>query len=180
MPDKAAQRIGGDILDDHAAPMTDRMTVLAADIGGSSVKAALVSSVGAVVAQAALPAPTPDADGMIAPADWWTAFRDAATTLRRDDASAFAAVAAITVTGVTRTPVILDADANPLIDAMPARDARAGTIAAHARIDPQDCAEEAADLLYHLAVLMEDRGFAWEDVVAVLKSRHASANLTRA
>ena len=42
--------------------------------------------------------------------------------------------------------------------------------------DPQDCAEEAADLLYHLAVLMEDRGFAWEEVVAILKSRHASAN----
>jgi len=131
------------------------MTVLAADIGGSSVKAALVSSAGAVVAQAALPAPTPDADGMIAPADWWTAFRDAATTLRRDDASAFAAVAAITFTGVTRTPVILDADANPLIGAMPARDARAGAIAAHARIDPQDCAEAAHYDAFHPAARLK-------------------------
>jgi phosphoribosyl-ATP pyrophosphohydrolase/phosphoribosyl-AMP cyclohydrolase len=39
--------------------------------------------------------------------------------------------------------------------------------------DAEGCAEEAADLLYHMAVLMEARGFGWEDVVAVLKARHA-------
>ena len=41
--------------------------------------------------------------------------------------------------------------------------------------DPEDCAAEAADLLYHLAVLMKDRGFGWDDVLGILKSRHASA-----
>jgi len=41
--------------------------------------------------------------------------------------------------------------------------------------DPEDCAAEAADLLYHLAVLMKDRGFGWDDVLGVLKSRHAAA-----
>ena len=32
--------------------------------------------------------------------------------------------------------------------------------------DAPGCAEEAADLLYHLAVLMEARGFGWDEVVA--------------
>lgn len=39
--------------------------------------------------------------------------------------------------------------------------------------DAAGCAEEAADLVYHLAVLMEARGFGWEDVVAVLRGRHS-------
>jgi phosphoribosyl-AMP cyclohydrolase / phosphoribosyl-ATP pyrophosphohydrolase len=38
--------------------------------------------------------------------------------------------------------------------------------------DVAGCAEETADLLYHLTVLMQDRGFGWEDVIAVLKRRH--------
>ena len=33
-------------------------------------------------------------------------------------------------------------------------------------------AEEAADLLYHLAVLMQARGLSWEQVAAVLRGRH--------
>ena len=37
------------------------------------------------------------------------------------------------------------------------------------------CAEEVADLLYHLAVLMESRGFGWSDVAAILKARHQLA-----
>ncbi len=40
--------------------------------------------------------------------------------------------------------------------------------------DASGCAEEAADLLYHLAVLMEAKGFGWDDVVSVLKQRHAA------
>lgn len=39
--------------------------------------------------------------------------------------------------------------------------------------DAAGCAEETADLLYHLAVLMEARGFGWQDVVQVLRGRHA-------
>lgn len=33
------------------------------------------------------------------------------------------------------------------------------------------CAEEVADLIYHLSVLMEAKGFGWNEVVAVLKAR---------
>ena len=45
--------------------------------------------------------------------------------------------------------------------------------------DAEGCAEEVADLLYHVAVLMEARSFGWEDVVAVLKQRHAKAAKAR-
>lgn len=38
--------------------------------------------------------------------------------------------------------------------------------------DREGCIEEAADLLYHVTVLMEARGFGWEDVAAVLRERH--------
>ena len=40
--------------------------------------------------------------------------------------------------------------------------------------DATGCAEETADLLYHLAVLMQDRGYSWKDVVAVLMARHSA------
>jgi len=46
--------------------------------------------------------------------------------------------------------------------------------------DSAGCAEEVADLVYHVSVLMEARGFAWDDVVAVLKARHAAANSSTA
>ncbi len=38
--------------------------------------------------------------------------------------------------------------------------------------DAAGCAEEAADLLYHLTVLMEARGFGWDEVAKVLEERH--------
>jgi phosphoribosyl-ATP pyrophosphohydrolase/phosphoribosyl-AMP cyclohydrolase len=38
--------------------------------------------------------------------------------------------------------------------------------------DAEGVAEEMADLLYHLVVLMQARGLTWEDVASVLRSRH--------
>ena len=38
--------------------------------------------------------------------------------------------------------------------------------------DADGCIEETADLLYHLTVLMEARGFGWDDVAAKLRERH--------
>jgi phosphoribosyl-ATP pyrophosphohydrolase/phosphoribosyl-AMP cyclohydrolase len=38
--------------------------------------------------------------------------------------------------------------------------------------DREGCIEETADLLYHVTVLMEARGFGWADVAAVLRGRH--------
>lgn len=46
--------------------------------------------------------------------------------------------------------------------------------------DVRGCAEEVADLLYHLTVLMEARGFGWTEVVNVLKARHSDASSSTA
>jgi phosphoribosyl-ATP pyrophosphohydrolase/phosphoribosyl-AMP cyclohydrolase len=40
---------------------------------------------------------------------------------------------------------------------------------------PLDVAEEMADLLYHLAVLMQATGLGWPEVLAVLRRRHQQA-----
>lgn len=44
--------------------------------------------------------------------------------------------------------------------------------------DASGCAEEVADLLYHVTVLMEARDFGWSDVVAVLRKRHSERSAT--
>jgi phosphoribosyl-ATP pyrophosphohydrolase/phosphoribosyl-AMP cyclohydrolase len=44
--------------------------------------------------------------------------------------------------------------------------------------DPAGCAEEAADLLYHLAVLMQAKGFGWSEVIEVLRARHKLSPLS--
>ena len=41
--------------------------------------------------------------------------------------------------------------------------------------DDSGCAEEAADLLYHLAVLLQVRGMEWQQIIDVLRSRHGEA-----
>jgi phosphoribosyl-ATP pyrophosphohydrolase/phosphoribosyl-AMP cyclohydrolase len=45
--------------------------------------------------------------------------------------------------------------------------------------DPAGCAEETADLLYHLTVLMQAKGFGWAEVIAVLRQRHMSQKQNR-
>jgi phosphoribosyl-ATP pyrophosphohydrolase/phosphoribosyl-AMP cyclohydrolase len=38
--------------------------------------------------------------------------------------------------------------------------------------DREQCVSETADLLYHLTVLMQARGYTWEDIAAELQRRH--------
>lgn len=129
--------------------------VLAADLGGTSVKAALVTSEGHILAQTSVPAPEPGVSGLILPPEWWNRFREAAVALRRDDDAAFRAADAIAVTGVTRTPVVLDAVGNSLAGAIPTRDSRAQHIAARTAIDPQDCPEAAHYDAFHPAARLK-------------------------
>jgi phosphoribosyl-ATP pyrophosphohydrolase/phosphoribosyl-AMP cyclohydrolase len=42
--------------------------------------------------------------------------------------------------------------------------------------DNEGCIDEVADLLYHLSVLMEARGFGWDDVTMRLRERHSKAS----
>jgi phosphoribosyl-ATP pyrophosphohydrolase/phosphoribosyl-AMP cyclohydrolase len=44
--------------------------------------------------------------------------------------------------------------------------------------DSAGCSEEVADLVYHISVLMQTRGFGWDDVVALLKQRHSARSST--
>ncbi len=125
--------------------------VLAADLGGTAIKAALLADDGSALAAAALPAPEAAADGMIAPRAWWDSFLEAARTLQRSDARAFAEIAAIAVTGVTRTPVVLDATGGPIAGAIPARDTRAQAIADRTASDVGGCAEAAHYDAFHPA-----------------------------
>ena len=129
--------------------------VLAADLGGTSVKAALVTSEGHILAQTAVPAPEPGVSGLILPPEWWNCFREAAATLKRDDEAAFKAADAIAITGVTRTPVVVDAVGNSLAGAIPARDARAQEIAARTAIDPENCPEAAHYDAFHPAARLK-------------------------
>ena len=46
--------------------------------------------------------------------------------------------------------------------------------------DSAGTAEEAADLLYHLTVLMQAKDFGWAEVIEVLKARHAASPLSPA
>lgn len=129
--------------------------VLAADLGGTSLKAGLVSSEGHVVAMASVPAPQPGVSGLILPPEWWSAFREVAASLRQENESAFAAVEAIAITGVTRTPVLLDAVGNSLAGAIPARDTRAQEVAARTAIDPTVCPEAAHYDAFHPAARLK-------------------------
>lgn len=45
--------------------------------------------------------------------------------------------------------------------------------------DAEGCAEEVADLLYHIAVLMQAKGFSWADVIRVLRTRHQPSTENR-
>jgi xylulokinase len=131
------------------------VTVLAADLGGTAVKAALVSSEGEIVAQTALPAPIPGVSGLILPPEWWIIFREAVTLLKSENQTAFAATAAIAITGVTRTPVVLDAAANPLFGAITARDTRAQELASSTVIDAEFCPEAAHYDAFHPAARLK-------------------------
>jgi phosphoribosyl-ATP pyrophosphohydrolase/phosphoribosyl-AMP cyclohydrolase len=46
--------------------------------------------------------------------------------------------------------------------------------------DADGCIEEVADLLYHLAVLMEVKGFGWAEVIDRLKARHQALSSSTA
>ena len=106
--------------------------VLAADLGGTSVKAALVTSEGHILAQTAVRGAGAGRQRADPAARMVELFSRSRRDARRDDETAFRATDAIAITGVTRTPVVLDAVGNSLAGAITgARRARAGDRRAH-------------------------------------------------
>lgn len=102
--------------------------VLACDLGGSGLRLALMSPEGATLGAVAIPmsagSPAPgwsEAD----PADWWCAFTAGAGMLAAGHPAAFAGVAAIAVTAMTRSQVLLDRNGQVLRPAILWADSRA-------------------------------------------------------
>lgn len=102
--------------------------VLACDLGGSSFRAAVVDICGNIRFLAAAPSPPIRQQGLAAEIDpeaWWEVFVAAVDRLAGDAGAAFDDIAAIAVTGVTRTQVFVGADGAPLRAAMTWSDRRA-------------------------------------------------------
>lgn len=109
------------------------MSILAVDLGGTSLRAALIDRRGNLTSHLiGLPAPAASGrDGMseIDPISWWSGFCRAVESLGGDTEEALTCVEAIAITGVTRTQIFLDRHGAPLCSAMTWLDTRAGAIA---------------------------------------------------
>lgn len=145
-------------------------TILAADLGGTFIKAALIAHDGEVLAQATVPAPPTGASGLVLPPEWWSAFREVAALLKDENDAAFRGADAIAITGVTRTPIVVDGEGNSLTSAITARDARAQEVAAHTAIDPALCPEAEHYDAFHPAARLK-----WISTTAPQVLTHAAA-----
>ncbi len=100
--------------------------VLACDLGGSSFRAGLVDAQGHVLHQVTTSEPTPPEQDGISECDpqlWWNVLDSSVAALAQE--AAFAGVAAIAISAVTRTQVLLDAHGTVLRPAILWRDTRA-------------------------------------------------------
>ncbi|WP_340109306.1 FGGY-family carbohydrate kinase [Pikeienuella sp. HZG-20] len=100
-----------------------KQTVLACDLGGATFRAGLVDAAGAVTAFAA--EPSGSAAHERAPEDWWRGLERLVAALAERDAEGLSAVAAVAITGFTRTQVLLDAALRPVRPAIMFSDSRA-------------------------------------------------------
>jgi xylulokinase len=101
--------------------------VLACDLGGTSLRTALVDERGAFVAQAVAASPQPNVSGgasEIDPSAWWSSLIEASGALARADAAAFDRVEAIAICGITRTQVFVGHDGRLLRPAISLSDVR--------------------------------------------------------
>ncbi len=97
-------------------------TVLAVDLGGSSLRVALVGRDGALRAlHGSAHEAGPDAD----PESWWQGVRAGAAAIARTDPDGFGRVAAVAVSAFTRSLVLLDAAGAVTMPAILFGDARA-------------------------------------------------------
>ena len=104
--------------------------ILAVDLGGSTLKAGLLTFDGVVEASVAFPVGfDEDETGRCEqhPDRWWRAFTDAVEALAASNA--LDALTAVVACGATRTQVFLDARGTPVRPAIGFRDTRAGQVA---------------------------------------------------
>ncbi len=124
--------------------------VLACDLGGSSFRAGLIDQHGRVLHQVTTPLPTaPEQDGVseFDPLVWWEVFGSTVAALAEQ--AAFADVAAIAISAITRTQVLLDRDGAALRPAILWRDTRAERVLPELRAVLPDHPEAAAVNAFH-------------------------------
>lgn len=103
---------------------------LAFDLGGSSLRLAIVAADGRFVGLVRKPLSIQSPDGVffdVDPLAWWRAFVDGCTELAAAGHD-FNAVSAIAGCGFTRTQVFLDGQGRPLRPAIPFQDSRSATL----------------------------------------------------
>ena len=120
--------------------------VLACDLGGTSFRAALIDAQGEFRAQTAIAGTISDDGNGISDFEaelWWQAFCTAVGVLAETAPDDFAHVVGVTICGVTRTQVFVDAEGRPVRPAITWKDTRAQA-AAMRLAEGSDHAEAAA------------------------------------
>ncbi len=145
-------------------------TVLAVDLGGSTLKARLSDVDGGVLAEASESvAFEEDQCGRSEqqPAVWWDAFSRVAASILETAGARAAAVSAISICGFTRTQVFVDARGNPTCPAIGFRDTRAGDVAAQSQAPELNAFHPLSRLLW----LRENRPDAWAATTLILEPK---------
>ncbi|BCB17554.1 FGGY-family carbohydrate kinase [Bosea sp. ANAM02] len=152
--------------------------VLACDLGGSSLRAALIDEHGVTQAEHAVPGPALNDHldhSEVAPQAWWTLLLQAAGKLAGQTPELFASVRGIAICGVTRTQVFLSHQGQELRPAMTWKDARSDGIAARLRETLGDHPEAARINAFHplarLAWLVENEPKNARAVTCVLEPK---------
>lgn len=124
--------------------------VLACDIGGTRIKAALIDEAGRSVARESRASPQPDAAEEVDPELWRRAFADLVDALESSDRTAFSQISAVAITAITRTQIFLGADHRVLAPAILWSDARAAPLIADIKaLCPADHPESAGINAFH-------------------------------
>lgn len=147
----------------------ERVTVLAADLGGSALKMGLVDDRGRLIAAAVCPLAESQPAPGLAEQDaelWWATFVALARELR---AASRRRIEAIVLTGATRCEVLVDGEGRPLAPAIMFRDRRAEaearalaadeTLATAGPIDPSHPLARLLWLHRHAAALLARASF---------------------
>ena len=152
--------------------------VLACDVGGTSLKTALIDDRGAFVAQAAAASPQPQVSGgasEIDPDGWWSGLIEAASALARANAAAFAMVEAIAICGITRTQVFVGRDGRVLRPAMSLSDVRMqdriADLLATLPVHPERANINAFHPLARVAWLQQEERSNFDQLAAVIEPK---------
>jgi xylulokinase len=152
--------------------------VLACDVGGTSLKTALVDDRGAFAAHAATASPQPLRSGVtseIDPTGWWDGLIEVSAKLARTEPTAFSQIEAIAICGVTRTQVFVGRDGDVLRPAIGLSDTRMqdriADLVARLPEHPERAAINAFHPLARVVWLQREEGATFDRLAAVIEPK---------